>query len=32
MVPNSAYNIWEHSANVRQLYAERCRDEVEEMT
>jgi ubiquinone/menaquinone biosynthesis C-methylase UbiE len=32
MVPNTAYNIWEHSANVRKLYAERCRDEVEEMT
>jgi ubiquinone/menaquinone biosynthesis C-methylase UbiE len=32
MTPNSAYNIWEHSANVRQLYAERCLDEIEEMT
>jgi SAM-dependent methyltransferase len=31
-IPNSEYNIWEHSAIVRKLYAERCRDEVEEMT
>jgi SAM-dependent methyltransferase len=26
------YSIWEHSANVRDLYARRCRLEVEEMT
>jgi ubiquinone/menaquinone biosynthesis C-methylase UbiE len=32
MVPNSKYNIWEHSAIVRQLYADRCRDTVDEMT
>jgi len=28
----AAYNIWEHSAIVRDLYARRCRREVEEMT
>src|SRR5215471_7065954 len=28
----SAYNIWEHSAAVRDLYRRRARDEVEEMT
>jgi cyclopropane fatty-acyl-phospholipid synthase-like methyltransferase len=27
-----AYNIWEHSASVRELYARRCRREAEEMT
>jgi SAM-dependent methyltransferase len=27
-----AYSIWEHSATVRELYARRCRREVEEMT
>ena len=27
-----AYNIWEHSASVRDLYARRCRLEAEEMT
>ena len=32
MVPNSAYNIWEHSSNVRHLYTQRCLDTVEEMT
>jgi ubiquinone/menaquinone biosynthesis C-methylase UbiE len=26
------FNIWEHSAQVRQLYTRRCRREVEEMT
>ena len=26
------FNIWEHSATVRELYARRCRREVEEMT
>jgi SAM-dependent methyltransferase len=26
------FNIWEHSARVRTLYAQRCRREVEEMT
>ena len=26
------YNIWEHSASVKQLYARRCRMEEEEMT
>jgi SAM-dependent methyltransferase len=26
------FNIWEHSAHVRTLYAQRCRREVEEMT
>lgn len=26
------FNIWEHSAQVRLLYAQRCRREVEEMT
>ena len=26
------YNIWEHSATVRELYARRCRQEAEEMT
>ena len=26
------YNIWEHSRTVRELYARRCRGEVEEMT
>lgn len=26
------YNIWEHSVTVRRLYAERCRQEAEEMT
>jgi ubiquinone/menaquinone biosynthesis C-methylase UbiE len=26
------YNIWEHSASVRELYARRCRLETEEMT
>ena len=29
---NSKYNIWEHSANVRALYAQRVRGEAEEMT
>ncbi len=28
----AAFNIWEHSAQVRDLYAKRCRREVEEMT
>ena len=28
----AARNIWEHSASVRDLYARRARDEVEEMT
>jgi SAM-dependent methyltransferase len=28
----AAFNIWEHSAEVRDLYAKRCRREVEEMT
>jgi len=28
----SRFNIWEHSAQVRLLYAQRCRREVEEMT
>lgn len=28
----SRFNIWEHSATVRDLYASRCRCEVEEMT
>jgi len=32
MYPNSKYNIWQHSAIIRKLYAERCRDEIEEMT
>jgi SAM-dependent methyltransferase len=27
-----AYSIWEHSATVQALYAQRCRKEVEEMT
>lgn len=27
-----AYNIWQHSAEVRELYRKRARDEVEEMT
>ena len=27
-----AYNIWEHSRTVRDLYAQRCRLEAEEMT
>ena len=27
-----AYNIWEHSASLRDLYARRCRLEAEEMT
>lgn len=26
------FNIWEHSSQVRELYAQRCRREVEEMT
>ncbi|MHC1791845.1 class I SAM-dependent methyltransferase [Solidesulfovibrio sp.] len=26
------YNIWEHSATLRELYARRCRQEAEEMT
>lgn len=26
------FSIWEHSAHVRELYAQRCRREVEEMT
>lgn len=26
------FNIWEHSARIRELYAQRCRREVEEMT
>jgi SAM-dependent methyltransferase len=28
----AAYNIWEHSAEVRELYRRRARDEAEEMT
>lgn len=28
----STYNIWEHSASVRELYTRRARDQVEEMT